>query len=308
MRLIILAFFTVFCTGIKAQSDTTLKLSPDTTRLSQPVTLSQPQPVADTLSAYIRMPDSLRHNQFIDTLLKQYAFDPFLFKNPVTAKTHLQMGKERPLRARWVIAVILVLLIYTAVLNRLIGKDIVYVFQAFYAQRSLAKLSREDSLLNSWAFICLFALFGFTMGLYVYQVILYHRMSYSINGFQLFITCSIDVLGIFILKIILLRFIGFIFDIGRLIREYVYVLYLTCFNMAFVFLPVVICLSLFPSKLTPYLLTVSVVLIFIVFAIQYLRSSLSIISNFTFPKIYLFIYLCALEICPVLILVKALNL
>ncbi|MES2429170.1 MAG: DUF4271 domain-containing protein, partial [Bacteroidota bacterium] len=29
--------------------------------------------------------------------------------------------------------------------------------------------------------------------------------------------------------------------------------------------------------------------------------------NFRFHKFYLFIYLCALEICPILILIKALN-
>jgi hypothetical protein len=60
--------------------------------------------------------------------------------------------------------------------------------------------------------------------------------------------------------------------------------------------------------LIPSLIAFSVILILLVFLIQYVRSTLNLISNFTFPKIYLFVYLCALEICPVLIMIKALNL
>jgi hypothetical protein len=307
MRSIILVLFTVLFTGIGARQDSTLKAYSDTSRLADSATLARPGVTTDTLSAYIRMPDSLRHDQFIDTLLKRYAFDPFLFKNPI--KHHqLQMGKERPSRNTWVIVVILVLLIYTGVLNRLIGKDIYTVIQAFYIKRSLAKLSREDHLLTSWAYICLFSLFGFTIGLYIYQVVLYYNISYAISGFQLFITCSLFVAALFAFKILLLRIIGFIFDINKLVKQYISILYLTYFNIAFIFLPVVICFSLFTSRLIPYLLVVSVILISIVFLIQYLRSTLNIISNFSFPKVYLFIYLCALEICPVLILIKALSL
>jgi hypothetical protein len=305
MRLLILVFITVLCSGFIAQPDTTVKASRDTNLSADSATIVKAQP--DTLSAYIRMPDSLRHDQYIDTLLKQYAFDPYLFKNPVK-HVELKTGKERASRDPWVIAVIICLLIYTAILNRLMGKDIYNVIQAFFIKTSLAKLNREDSLLTSWAFICLFSLFGFTIGLYVYQVILYNHISYNIDGFQLFISCSVVIIALFILKILILRIIGFIFDIKRLIREYVSILYLTYFNIAFIFLPVVICFSLFSSKLIPYLLDVSVVLLCIIFLIQYLRSTLNIISNFTFPKIYLFIYLCALEICPVLIIIKALSL
>jgi len=57
----------------------------------------------------------------------------------------------------------------------------------------------------------------------------------------------------------------------------------------------------------PYLKFFTALAITVIFAWQYLRNSVNIISSFRFHKFYLFIYLCALEICPVLILIKALD-
>ncbi|MEO6524203.1 MAG: DUF4271 domain-containing protein [Mucilaginibacter sp.] len=308
MRSIILVLFTVLVTSLSAhaQQDTILKAYRDTTFVTSTDTLAKP--VLDTIPALIKMPDSLRHNQFIDTLLKRFAFDPYLFNSHSLLQQKLRMGHERPSRDTWVVFAILVLLIYTGTLNRILSKDIYNVVLGFYLKSSFAKLSKEDNLLTSWAFIFLFLLFGFTMGMYIYQIIKYYNAAYSISGFQLFMACSVLVIVLFVLKIMVLRVLGFIFNIHKLIREYISILYLTYFNLAFIFLPVIICFSLLPSVITPYLLKVSIAIIAIVMLIQYTRSILNIISNFTFHKIYLFIYLCALEICPVLIIIKALNL
>jgi hypothetical protein len=218
------------------------------------------------------------------------------------------MGKERPQRDTWVVVVILFLLIYLGLLNRIMGKDILNVIQAFYTKASFVKLSREDNLLTSWAFIFLFLLFGLTIGLFIYQVTQHYGAAFSISGFQLFIACAIIVIVVFIVKILVLRVLGFIFDIPKMVNEYISVLYLSYFNLTFIFLPLVICFCLFPAPFIPALLGISAAIVVTVVLIQSVRSILNIISNFTFPKIYLFIYLCALEICPVLILIKALDL
>jgi len=308
MRSIILVLFAVLITGLSAsaQQDTILKAYRDTTFVTATDTLHKP--VLDTIPALIKMPDSLRHNQFIDTLLKRFAFDPFLFNSHSLLQQKLRMGHERPSRDTWVIFVILTLLIYTGIINRILSKDIYNVVLGFYAKSAFAKLSKEDNLLTSWAFIFLFLLFGFTMGMYIYQIIKYNDKAYSISGIQLFLACSVLVIVLSVLKIMLLRVLGFIFNIHKHTREYISVLYLTYFNLAFIFLPVIICFSLFPSSLTYYLLRFSLITIGVIILIQYARSILNIISNFQFHKIYLFIYLCALEICPVLIIIKALNL
>lgn len=315
MRRIISLFIAVFFAvgNCLAQTDTIIRTHADTLKvqrlqyLADSAAFMRQKFIADSLAMqFIGMPDPNRHDQFIDTLLKNDGFDGCLFKDG-TPKHHIGVGSPRQMRDQWVIWAIFALLIYTGILNRVISKDIYSVIQAFYDRRAFTKISKEDSVLTSWAFICLFSLFGFTIGLYIYQITDYFDQSYSIDGFKLFITLSVIVITLFVLKILILRVLAFVFDIRRLVGEYISILYLTYFNIAFVFLPVVVCFSLLPAYLLPWLLRFSLLLMVVIFIVQYLRSTINIISNFRFHKIYLFIYLCALEICPILIMIKALG-
>ncbi|MBW4890248.1 DUF4271 domain-containing protein [Mucilaginibacter sp. HMF5004] len=317
MRKVVRVFMLCFLWGITcfAQKGDQLIAPLDTSQASlkhytDSAVMARQHFVEDSLTMqYIRYPDPNRHNVFVDSIIKHLKFNPLSFTDGQPVKKHLlQSGKERDLRPQWIIAVIVFLLIYTGVLNLLIGKDIYAILQAFYSKRAFASLTNEDSRFTSWAFIALFSLFGFTIGLYLYQLISYYRFGFSITGFQLFFILSVVVIALFILKILVLQVLGFIFDIGRVIKEYVSILYLTYFNIAFIFLPIVVIFSLISAVFKPYLLAFSVCLIILIFVVQYLRSTINIISKFRFHKIYLFIYLCALEICPILILIKALDL
>jgi hypothetical protein len=141
----------------------------------------------------------------------------------------------------------------------------------------------------------------------LYQLTVYYNVYYNINNFQRFIMLSGLVALLFVVKFLVLKFIGFVFDINRPVSQYIAVLNMTYFNIAFVFLVVTACISLLDSRLIPVLLIITWILIGIIFAWQFLRNSVNILSEFRFHKFYLFIYLCALEICPILILIKALD-
>lgn len=265
--------------------------------------------VSDSLATiYIRPADPLRHNQLVDSLVKKYLYTGHNFLDiPRASKSSLKEGHSRQTRDQWVIATIIGLLLYTALLNRIMSKDFESVWQSFYSKRMLSQVSKEDSIINTWTFIGLFLLFGLTFGLFLYQLAQYYQVYYSINGVRLFVSLSLIILILFAIKFLVVKFLGFVFNINKLVSEYLSVLYLTYFNIAFVFLPVTVCFCLLTRQLIPYILGIALVLIVIIFIWQYLRSSVNIISNILFHKFYLFVYLCALEICPILILIKALN-
>jgi hypothetical protein len=46
----------------------------------------------------------------------------------------------------------------------------------------------------------------------------------------------------------------------------------------------------------------------VIFAFQLLRAGITILSNNKFSKMHLILYFCALEICPILILIKTIGL
>jgi hypothetical protein len=272
-------------------------------------TAAKEQFIADSIATlYIKPGDPMRRNLLTDTLLKMYLYKGHGFWDmPPTSKSYLKEGKSRQTRDQWIIVIIIGLLIYTAVLHRLMHKDFESVWLSFYNKRMLTQVSKEDNLISFWTFVGLFLLFGLTFGLFLYQLASYYHVFYSIGGLQLFASLSFTIITLFAAKFLLLKFIGFVFNINKLVSEYLSVLYLTYFNIAFVFLPVVVCFSLVSASIIPLILLLALTLIVIIFIWQYIRSSVNIISNILFHKFYLFIYLCALEICPILILIKALN-
>ncbi|MGI4806215.1 MAG: DUF4271 domain-containing protein [Janthinobacterium lividum] len=259
---------------------------------------------------FIMPPDSSRKNLFMDSVIKAnlYTGYAFLDLHYQPKKTKLQPGKTRSFRNVWMLAVILILLLYLAMLNRFMSKSIEDIVESFYSQRMLAQFSKEENLLNSWSFILLFLLFGATIGLLFYQITSYYNHSYTDDGWQLYLGFTFAAIIFFILKIIVLRILGLIFNIRNLVKEYISILYLTYFNITFISLPLVVCFGLIADSFKPLLLLICGVLLLIVLFWQYIRSSINILSVYRVSKVYLFIYLCALEFCPVMILIKALKL
>ncbi|MGI4021287.1 MAG: DUF4271 domain-containing protein [Janthinobacterium lividum] len=312
MRLIftILLVFLLIKTA-HTQSLITDTLLQETLFVPDSATLLKQQAQSDSLARFfITPPDSARKNQFMDSVIKAnlYTGYAFLDMHYQPKKTKVQPGKIRTLRSQWMLIVMLCLLLYAAVLNRFLNKSVSDIVESFYNKRMLSQFSKEESLINSWSFIFLFLLFGTTIGLLFYQVISCYNHSYTDDGWQLYLGLTFAVIIFFILKIVVLRILGFIFNIQNLVKEYVSVLYLTYFNVTFISIPLVISFGLIADSYKPMLLLVFGLLIFIVLLWQYIRSSINILTIYKFSKVYLFIYLCALEFCPVFILIKALKL
>jgi len=316
-----LLFFIALTLKTYAQQDTATSRGTDTSVNSQQkkhlpfldsvalaMQLQQQQAQDSLTSVYIRPADSLRQDQLVDSLLKHNLYTGTNYLDIHTkSNSRLKEGSSRPSRDQWVLVIIIGLLLYTAVLNRLMSKDVESVWSSFYSKRVLSQVSKEDTMIGSWTFIGLFLLFGLTFGLFLYQFSAYQHVYYTISGFPLFISLTFIILVLFAVKFLVVKFLGFVFNINKLVTEYLSVSYLTYFNIAFVFLPVAVCFSLLADGLIPYVLWLAYGVIAAIFVWQYLRGSVEIISNILFHKFYLIVYLCALEICPVLILIKALK-
>ena len=259
---------------------------------------------------YITPPDSARANKFLDSVIKARLYTGYAFLDIHTSpvKNKVQPGKSRPVKEAWLLGVLLVLLLYIGLLNRFSSKSITDIIESVFNKRQFSQFSKDDNLISSWSFLMLFILFGATMGLLLYELVIYFNRQDMDADWQLYAGFSLAVLIFFILKMLVLRILGWLFNVSNLVSEYVSVLYLTYFNVTFVTLPLVICLALIADIYKPAVLLFFGMLILIVLFWQYIRSSINILSVYRFSKVYLFIYLCALEFCPLLILIKALKL
>lgn len=272
--------------------------------------------VTDSILTHtLLIPDSLLDkNIIIDSILKASVYGRSglytRYKDFKTSEkvSRYQTGTPVPKGNLWVIGIIALLLVLFASLKISFSKQLQTIVQSFFSNRILNNLNKEDNLFTSWPFLLLFVQFGFTIGMFFYLVTQYYHMSFADTGFQFYVSISILIVVLYILKIVLLRLLGYLFNIQKPVNEYVSILYLSYFNIALMFIPLVIAFALSPLKYGPYYIAISFILLAIVFVFQFIRAGVNILSHYRFSKVYLFLYFCALEICPILILIKAIGL
>ena len=268
--------------------------------------------VRDSLSMiYLKAPRPDRPNPFLDSLLEVNTVKDLDFvgwaKQFPKKTSRVNEGKLVPKREPWVIFSVLFLVAFFAVLKNAFPKELDSMLQSFYDNRMLGKVSQEDNVLGSRPFLFFYLLFGLTIALFLYLVGKYLQLEYSSEGFEWFLILAALIMGLFALKILVLRLLGILFDLGKVVKQYSTILYISYFNAAFVFLPLVVGFSLASYRWGIFFCYAALLLVGAVFLFQVLRAATLILSEYQFSKVYLIIYLCALEICPLLILVKALR-
>ncbi|RZK43523.1 MAG: DUF4271 domain-containing protein [Pedobacter sp.] len=268
----------------------------------------------DTVAPVLfRALDSLQKVEYADSVKKTFGY-PFFDLSDVVKHyrrsdqmPEFQQGKPIYREEIWIIACIAFLLILFAILKNAFDKQLAVIVQSFFSNRILGNINKEDNLFSSWPFILLFLHFGFTIGLFLYLVVSRQGIEFSENGFNLFVTISVGFIILYLLKIFVLRLLGFFFDIEKPVNEYVSILVLTYFNVALLFIPFLIAVALSPPQYGEFYMVVGILLFAIVFAFQLIRAGVTVLSQNRFSKVYLFLYFCTLEICPILILIKAIG-
>ena len=261
------------------------------------------------------IPDSLLSSSIvIDSILQAKVYsrpanEPwFTIYNKKKQESLYKLGNPVPKGQVWVIGVTGLLLVLFAVLRNSFSKQMQTIIQSFFSNRILNNLNKEDNLFTSWPFLLLFIQFGFTIGLFFYLMARHYELSYIAGDFQFFVTVSLIIVALFAFKIILLRLLGYLFNIQKPVNEYISILYLSYFNISLIFIPLVVAFALSPLKYGVYCIVISFILLAVIFSFQFIRAGVNILSHHRFSKVYLFLYFCALEICPILILIKAIGL
>jgi hypothetical protein len=280
-------------------------------RLQDSLTKAKIKKTRDSITLYYFKPDPNRENLFVQQMLKKYIIKDlpkYIHQKSSQGKSATYgTGKAIQKLDSWVLFAMLSLLLLFALLRILFSKETSTIFYAFYDNRALTQINKEDNIFTSWFFLFSYLLYSLIIGLFVYLFLTKHGRSFSLTGFPLYISIAFY-LGLFLgLKILLLRFVGFIFQLGRLVREYVNVIYITFFNVAVLFIPLTITLILTVFKESNWILATAASLVGVILVLQFARVAVQILSNYKLSKFYLFLYLCTFEICPVLIIIKALN-
>jgi len=239
----------------------------------------------------------------LDLLAWQHQYQHLKKKaNPYQLGTRIRKGNVG------LLGFVFLMLIIFAILKYAFSKQLYAIVQSFFSNRILNNINKEDNLFSSWPFLLLFVQFGFVFGMFFFLVAQWKDMYQAKDGFKFFFTISVTIIVFYALKMLVLRFLGFLFNVQKPVGEYISILYLSYFNASLLFIPLVVSFALSPLKYGEAYIVLAFLLLGLIFAIQLLRAGVTILSNNKFSKMHLILYFCALEICPILILIKTIGL
>jgi len=203
-----------------------------------------------------------------------------------------------PTTEHWVTALLFLCVLLFAWVKTAYPKRVTLVFREVFT----ASFSDEDTGINL-ASIAMFIIFICCSALLVMQVVNVEGMASAISTGKEFLLIAAFFLFIYISKTLIILFSGLIFDEQQRAWEYLSEIYVFAHFLGLVLLPAALLVTYSSGK---YVGT-SLEIVFGAVAVLYVYRTIKmfiLMTNKGLSMIYLFLYICALEILPYALLFK----
>ena len=336
MKPIFTIFLLIFCTALIAQTDSTNK--PETTAIVKPkpiiVVIKKINFKLDSLKKLaldstkkadsILIIDSLTKLQLtIDSLHKDsttkaiakaalsqidtssYAIVLAIPYLPFGKQPTFMIEKEYHSKSRdelfYILATVVALLAFIKVV---FPKYFTNMFGLFFQTTLRSKQTRDQHLQNAFASLLMNVFFIAIGGIYV-ALVVQIKGWVSVDFWWLILYSAIILAIIYAVKFTFLHFMGWVFNIKEVANTYIFIVFLSNKIVAVALLPFLLILSFAGGQIAQVGLIVSLFIIVGVLLYRYFVSLSSVRTDLSINPLHFFLYLCAVEILPLLLIYKA---
>jgi Domain of unknown function (DUF4271) len=165
---------------------------------------------------------------------------------------------------------------------------------------------REQVLQTPLPSLLLNILFVISAGLYACYLLHYSQLGAGVPFWILYLNCMLLLGTIYFVKFLVLKFIGWVFSISRATDIYIFIVFLVNKMLGIFLLPFLIVITFSGPQLREVFITISLAMIFVLWTYRILASFRPVHNEIKLTPFYFFLYLCAFEIAPLLLIYKVL--
>ena len=215
------------------------------------------------------------------------------------------MPNERP-HSFWLFSILFTAFVIYVSLRVLYGKRFRQEIDAFFTSRTVSQMMREEYALSNRVSVGLSFLFLVLFSLFLYQCFSY----YGYFGYEnytapvFFVRIGMFVVIGFAFKLLVVRVLGVLFRLEGASNEYIFNIFLYHKALGLFLFPVTIAIAFVKEVPVDYMIRGGWILIGLVLVYRTLRTLLGGIQTAGVSKYYLFLYLCTLEILPLIVIIK----
>lgn len=292
-------------------SDSTIIFSDSTTYHSNDSSMFILKNLGDH-SHLINIDSSIRATWRIDTLAF-YAADSA--GKPVYTNLYhghfLHPANDHPLAKTgtspdWFFPILLLVLSIYAALRIFYTKYFSQMVLAFVNNNLTNQIVRDENILVQRTSTYLSLVFNLIAALFLYLISLHYGWNLGGvgTGFNRFLFFAVLISFVYALKFLVLKISGRLFNLEREMATYIFNTFLINNILGIVLLPFIFLMAYNQVVSTQWFIVLGLSIVALAFGYRIFRGILIGLSTSTFSLLYLFLYLCTLEIAPLMILIR----
>lgn len=203
----------------------------------------------------------------------------------------------------WILGILILCLFLYTFAHAFYNKRIRQIFSAFGAKNYANQLIKERNLFNDRISIPLFIIYILSFSLFIYQFLIYFvdEEKFFLRDYTHFLAICVLLILFWAVKIILILLSGIIFHTEKRTKEYLQNMLIFALILGAMLVPVNILIA---YSNTHIFLFIGILITIINLIVWYIRGFLIGLSYKNYSILYLFIYLCSLEILPLIVIAK----
>ena len=206
----------------------------------------------------------------------------------------------------WLLLLVFILISFFSY-NKYHNKKRFYqILKATISNRSINQLNRDGDIFKERISLVLTILYLLSFSLFVFLLLHYFYNLKNLDFFNLkfYIKILLVITALFVIKFSVTRFVGFIFKNNNASSYYNLNNFIFNFSLGVFLLPINIFILYSNKNYSSFFVIFGAFFLLIISIIKFYRAVVIGVSFSKFSNYYLFLYLCTLEILPLLILLK----
>lgn len=236
-------------------------------------------------------------------LMKKHPYFGFS-ANPATVHSDIRVvtGKEL------LFYLLVVILLGYALLKRAFPKYFSDLFRLFFRTTLKQRQIKEQLMQTPLPSMLLNVFFVITGGLYSVFLLQHYRLEISGGFWAQFAWCCLVLSAIYLVKFLGLKFAGWLFNMMEAADNYIFIVFVVNKMLALLLLPFIILLAFTTGTVYDMAFILSLCLVGGFLAYRIILTFAGIRNQIKVNPFHFFLYFCAFEIAPVLLLYKGLLL
>ena len=231
---------------------------------------------------------------------------PGVFKNHLLKPSNPNARPVNDIISDWLTISLVMMVVFFTWFRLFYYKIFRQLLSSFFNMASSNQIVRDESYLLQRASLVISIISYLLGGLFLYQIsVLYDWQIYWLQkGLLRFVLFSLIIAISYSIKMILLRSLSVVFNQERAAGAYIFNLFLMIMMAGLVLFPTNIILAYSAGPVKHFVAAVAILLIGLMFVFRLSRAIRIWFSIPQFSFFYLFLYLCAFEVAPLLVVWK----